>query len=107
VWATTPPRLTARVNPTIYGSGGPIRRLEGVRGKDWGFFMGYNDMGELEKKAGVVCPFCGSDRTELFSLFGQQLLTVQYYCNSCHTPFERVKDDDVLDDYAARKESDA
>jgi hypothetical protein len=56
---------------------------------------------------GVSCPFCGSDRTELFSLFGQQLLTVQYYCNSCHTPFERVKDDDVLNDFAARKESDA
>jgi hypothetical protein len=69
--------------------------------------MGYNDMGELEKKVGVTCPFCGSDRTELFSLFGQHLLTVQYYCNFCHTPFERVKDDDVLDDYAARKESDA
>ena len=57
----------------------------------------------------VACPYCGSTDTELFSLFGQQLLTVQYYCNTCHTPFERVKDDDVLDDYAtqaqkARKE---
>lgn len=38
------------------------------------------------------------------ALFGQQLLTVQYYCHSCHTPFERVKDDDVLQDYAVRKE---
>ena len=47
----------------------------------------------------VICPYCGSHNTELFSLFGQQLLTVQYYCNECHTPFEHVKDDDVLSDY--------
>jgi Zn finger protein HypA/HybF involved in hydrogenase expression len=52
----------------------------------------------------IACPYCGSIQTELFSLFGQQLLTVQFYCNTCHTPFERVKDDDVLDDYVARKE---
>jgi len=65
--------------------------------------MGYNTS-EPEKKAEISCPFCGSTNTELLSLFGQQLLTVQYYCNSCHTPFERVKGDDVLEDYAARKE---
>jgi uncharacterized protein (DUF983 family) len=71
--------------------------------------MGYNKSNkrdsESEVGARVMCPFCGSTNTELFSLFGQQLLTVQYYCNSCHTPFERIKDDDVLDDYAARKEN--
>jgi DNA-directed RNA polymerase subunit RPC12/RpoP len=67
-------------------------------------FMGYNYTREPEKKVRVTCPYCGSTNTELFSLFGQQLLTVQYYCNACHTPFERVKDDDVLNDYAARKE---
>jgi DNA-directed RNA polymerase subunit RPC12/RpoP len=60
--------------------------------------------GTGETRATVMCPYCGSTNTELFSLFGQQLLTVQYYCNSCHTPFERVKDDDVLNDYATRKE---
>lgn len=41
----------------------------------------------------VSCPYCSSTSTEFFSLFGQQLLTVQYYCNGCHTPFEYVKDD--------------
>lgn len=46
----------------------------------------------------ITCPFCGSDDTELMSLFGQQLLTVQYYCNGCRTPFERVKGKDVLED---------
>lgn len=45
---------------------------------------------------GVACPFCGSHDTEMFSLFGQQLMTVQYYCNTCRTPFERVKGKDIL-----------
>lgn len=44
----------------------------------------------------VACPYCGSTDTELFSLFGQQLLTVQFYCQICHTPFEHVKDDALL-----------
>ncbi len=52
----------------------------------------------------ISCPYCTSQKTELLSLFGQQLLTVQYYCNACHTPFECIKDDEVLNDYAARKE---
>jgi len=45
------------------------------------------------KGRAVTCPYCGSTETELFSLFGQQLLTLQYYCTTCHTPFEHVKDD--------------
>lgn len=44
----------------------------------------------------VLCPFCHSKDTELFSLFGQRLLTVQYYCKTCRTPFERVKGKDIL-----------
>ena len=44
----------------------------------------------------VICPYCGSNTTELFSLFGQQLLTVQFYCQTCHTPFEHIKDDAIL-----------
>jgi hypothetical protein len=50
----------------------------------------------------VLCPFCGSSATEFFSLFGSQLLTAQYYCRSCHTPFERVKDESVMADAARR-----
>lgn len=49
--------------------------------------------------AKVLCPYCNSGDTELFSLFGPQLLTVQFYCNTCHTPFECIKDDDILDTY--------
>lgn len=52
----------------------------------------------------VACPFCASTQTELDSLFGQQLLTVQYYCHACHTPFEYIKDDGVLYHYAERKD---
>jgi DNA-directed RNA polymerase subunit RPC12/RpoP len=48
----------------------------------------------------ITCPFCSSTDTELASIFGQQLLTAQYYCRACSTPFERVRDDDVLDDAA-------
>lgn len=66
--------------------------------------MEYAD-NESDTTVAILCPYCSSTHTELFSLFGQQLLTVQYYCNTCHTPFERIKDDDVLDAYIARKES--
>ncbi len=46
-------------------------------------------------KRDVSCPYCRSTNTEFFSLFGQQLLTEQYYCNTCHTPFEHVRDDET------------
>jgi DNA-directed RNA polymerase subunit RPC12/RpoP len=53
----------------------------------------------------IACPYCRSTETELLSLFGQQLLTIQLYCHTCHTPFEAVKDDELLQAYdAARKE---
>lgn len=38
-----------------------------------------------------VCPWCGSEDTELLSPFGQTLMTSQYYCWSCHSGFERVR----------------
>lgn len=42
----------------------------------------------------VVCPFCRSTDTELLSMFGAQLSTVQYYCRACRTPFEYMKQDE-------------
>lgn len=57
-------------------------------------------MSEIETQ--VDCPFCKSRDVELFSLFGQQLMTVQYYCNSCRTAFERVKGPDVISDAEER-----
>ena len=41
----------------------------------------------------VNCPFCGSAEVELLALFGSQLLTDQYYCRPCHTPFEHLRAD--------------
>ena len=66
--------------------------------------MEYNSNESTAQEHRVTCPYCGSQNTELFSLFGQQLLTIQYYCNECHTPFETVKDDEVLAAYQ-RKEA--
>ncbi|HEU5367394.1 MAG TPA: hypothetical protein VFU69_02975 [Ktedonobacterales bacterium] len=55
-----------------------------------------------EETPKATCPFCGSGETEFFSLFGSQLLTAQYYCRACHTPFEQVKTAEVLADAARR-----
>jgi late competence protein required for DNA uptake (superfamily II DNA/RNA helicase) len=41
--------------------------------------------------AEIVCPFCASRETELFSLFSQFLLCSQYYCRSCKTVFDVVR----------------
>ena len=54
------------------------------------------------ERALVACPYCGSRETEFFSLFGSQLLTAQYYCRACRTPFEQVKSPSVLADAARR-----
>jgi hypothetical protein len=71
--------------------------------------MEYNKNNQKTKtnaKGQVACPYCRSTDTDFFSLFGQQLLTVQFYCNGCHTPFECVKADDMLDAHdLARKEN--
>ena len=77
--------------------GRPVRRTGDPRGRP-----AYQRGDHEGRPAG---PYCGSTDTELFSLFGQQLLTVQYYCNACHTPFECIKDDAILDEYAAQSRS--
>ena len=40
----------------------------------------------------VPCPYCKSSDTECVALFGPVLLTSQYFCKQCHSPFEVVKD---------------
>jgi hypothetical protein len=45
----------------------------------------------------IECPYCGARDAEMLSLFGQQLMTMQFYCRACRTPFERVKGPDVLE----------
>ena len=40
----------------------------------------------------IICPFCHAPDAEPMAMFGAQLLTDQYYCAKCHTPFEHVRD---------------
>jgi hypothetical protein len=44
----------------------------------------------------AVCPFCGSSDSELESTFGSEVSKSQYYCNNCHTIFERIKFDGAM-----------
>ncbi len=39
----------------------------------------------------VICPFCGSQKVELFSLWGSLISTSQYYCLNCRTVFEHMR----------------
>ena len=57
---------------------------------------------QSDAQPAIACPYCGATETEFFSLFGSQLLTAQYYCRACHTPFEQVKSETVLADAARR-----
>lgn len=45
--------------------------------------------GELPEA--IACPFCGSEESEQFSVFGSSLSLAQYYCNGCRTVFEAFK----------------
>jgi hypothetical protein len=39
------------------------------------------------------CPFCGSHRNEVISLFGTQAMTLQYRCLGCGSFYEAIKYD--------------
>jgi hypothetical protein len=40
---------------------------------------------------GRTCPWCGSRDTERIGEWGPQLLTEQWTCRSCRTPYERIR----------------
>lgn len=44
-----------------------------------------------DSELAVRCPFCNSSDVKLFSMFGSQLLTSEYYCGNCRTVFENLK----------------
>jgi hypothetical protein len=46
---------------------------------------------QIVQTGGVPCAFCDSTDTELIALFGQFLLSSQFYCNNCHSVFEAVR----------------
>jgi hypothetical protein len=39
------------------------------------------------------CPYCDSERIELVSAWGGQIITSQVRCQSCGTYFEAVRED--------------
>lgn len=46
---------------------------------------------ELTGEDVVRCTWCGSDRVERIGEFGPQLLTEQYMCLTCRSPFEWIR----------------
>jgi transposase-like protein len=55
-------------------------------------------MGALEPAAapagdgrGVTCPWCGSADVHELGPYGTLLMTAQWFCEACHSPFERVR----------------
>ena len=39
----------------------------------------------------VRCTWCGSEKVERIGEWGPQLLTEQYFCLSCRSPFEWIR----------------
>lgn len=59
-----------------------------------GSLVGGAAEGEASPRAAtVICPFCHAHDVQPMALFGAQLLTDQYYCRACRTPFEHLRDD--------------
>ncbi len=44
-----------------------------------------------EHVAPVRCPWCGSLQVERVGAFGPQLISEQYMCLACWSPFERIR----------------
>ncbi len=43
------------------------------------------------RTSAIKCPFCGSDRTSLDSMFGPTRCRTIYYCAACRNSFEHMK----------------
>ncbi len=39
----------------------------------------------------VTCPWCESTDVERIGEFGPGLMTEQYFCRTCHSPFEWIR----------------
>jgi hypothetical protein len=46
---------------------------------------------DAKEEPKVECPFCDGTNTRLFAAFGSQLAVSTYWCNDCHTAFEKLK----------------
>jgi len=38
-----------------------------------------------------TCPWCGSDQVEQVGMVGATVMTSQWICNACHSPFQRIR----------------
>lgn len=38
-----------------------------------------------------ACPWCGSREVEELAAYGSLLMTAQWFCNACGSPFERIR----------------
>lgn len=47
--------------------------------------------GSRDPSDGLRCPWCGADDVERIGAFGAQLMSEQYLCRACRSPFERVR----------------
>ena len=45
----------------------------------------------LGKEKKIICPHCGSDKTEIISMFGSTACKALYRCNNCTEPFDYFK----------------
>jgi ring-1,2-phenylacetyl-CoA epoxidase subunit PaaC len=39
-----------------------------------------------------TCPWCGSDQVEQVGMVAGTVMTSQWICNACHSPFQRIRD---------------
>jgi hypothetical protein len=39
----------------------------------------------------LTCPWCGSPEIERLAQFGARLMSSQYMCRACHSPFEAIR----------------
>jgi transposase-like protein len=39
----------------------------------------------------VICPWCGSDEVERVGEVGPTVMTSQWICTACKSPFERIR----------------
>jgi hypothetical protein len=48
--------------------------------------------GAGEGEPAVSCVWCGSEDVERLGDFGPGLMTEQWFCRACHSPFEVVRE---------------
>lgn len=39
----------------------------------------------------MTCPWCGSDQVEQVGVVGPTVMTSQWLCGACSSPFERIR----------------